>query len=566
MSSKENGCAEKDSSESHPFVLDDIFLKIGQFGTFRVLQFFLAFTVGIFHTNMKYSYLFTAGPVVYRCQVPECDGLESSSYQQPWTEFSIPKAIDGNLKKCQRYKPFNTTRSDGQYFCNSENYDNDLEIDCDNGLIFRDEKVTISHDFNIFCSDEWKLAMIGSITNLAQFLGLFWGGYFSDRYGRVAVLTYGGVSSAIMGILRSFSPNYYIFAMLGFLDNFLGGAIFGTTFVLILESLGPKIRVHASNCLPFSSGIAKVVTAIAAKNINNWRLLEQVFYIPALGFIALPWLLPESFRLLLSLGKEEKAIKVLRKAAKNNKRKLSESSIEKLLEFNRQNLADVNETKNNNNSPVWDAFKIFPRRILTCNFLWFTHVFLFFGLTINSASLGGNKYYSFMFAGLVEIPGTLLPSLTINRFGRRYSLSGFLLLTGISIALMAFVNPSSHDLMIILNLCGKLSISASFQCLNILTTELFPTTTRNSLVSFCSTIGRIGSIVAPQAPLLAKYYVSGPSILFASSAFIAGFLVFSLPETKGSVLPATLHEAEMIGKKEVNVEPETKDKLLSSKV
>ncbi|XP_055855391.1 organic cation transporter-like protein [Episyrphus balteatus] len=501
MSSKENGCAAKDSSESHPFVLDDIFLKIGQFGTFGALQFFLVFILVAFQTNMKYSYVFTAGPVVYRCQVPECDGLESSSYQQPWTEFSIPKAADGYLKKCQRYKPLNSTSSDGHYFCNSENYKNELEIDCDNGLIFRDEKVTISHDFKIFCSDEWKLAMIGSITNLGQFLGLFWGGYISDRYGRVAVLTYGGVSSAIMGILRSFSPNYYTFAMLGFLDNFLGGAIFGTTFVLILESIGPKIGVHASNWPAVSSGFAKFLTAIAAKNINNWRLLEQIFYIPALGFIALPWLLPESFRLLLSLGKEEKAIKVLRNAAKNNKRKLSESSIEKLLEFNRQNLADVHETKNNK-SPVWDAFKIFPWRILNCAFLWFTHVFLFFGLTINSANLGGNKYYSFMFAGLVEIPGTLLPSLTINRYGRRYSLFGFLFLAGSSIGLMAFVSPSSHNLMIILNLFGKLSISASFQALYILTNEIFPTNTRNSLVCFCSTIGRIGSIVAPQAPLL----------------------------------------------------------------
>lgn len=50
----------------------------------------------------------------------------------------------------------------------------------------------------------------------------------------------------------------------------------------------------------------------------------------------------------------------------------------------------------------------------------------------------------------------------------------------------------------------KLGISIAFSITYILTAEIFPTNIRATMVSFCSMIGRIGSITAPLTPLLVR--------------------------------------------------------------
>ncbi|XP_055906931.1 organic cation transporter protein-like [Eupeodes corollae] len=412
--------------------------------------------------------------------------------------------------------------------------------------------------------------MVGTINNFGQFLGIPLGGYLSDRYGRSTVMAWGSALSTVMGILRSFSPNYYIFVLLGFLDNLFGSAIFGIAFVLALEFVGPSIRVHACTLVPMFNSLGRVLLAYVVKSFHNWRVVERIFYIPALGFLSLSWVLPESVRWLLSREEEEKAIQILRKAAKINKRKLSDASIEKLLQANRKNLLGIDSKAQK--FSIGDAFRAFPWRIMNISLCWFTNVFTFLGLSLNLGLLGGNKYDNFMYLSFIEIPGIWLPAVTMNRYGRKASQCGYLFLSGVSIMAMNFCASASNDsLRLILYLLGKMSITASFQVLYIFTSEIFPTNSRSTLGSFCSMIGRFGAMVAPQTPLLAKYYTSAPAILFACSAFLSGSLVLFLPETNNTVLPTTLQDAQKIGQKEINVKPETdteleiQEKLLTSK-
>lgn len=96
---------------------------------------------------------------------------------------------------------------------------------------------------------------------------------------------------------------------------------------------------------------------------------------------------------------------------------------------------------------------------------------------------------------------------------------------------------------------GKFSITVAFTVVYIYTTEMFPTNLRHSLLGCCAMCGRVGSIVAPQTPLLAQYYSSMPLLLMAGCAFLSGFLVFRLPETLNTKLPDTIEEAIAIGDK-----------------
>lgn len=49
---------------------------------------------------------------------------------------------------------------------------------------------------------------------------------------------------------------------------------------------------------------------------------------------------------------------------------------------------------------------------------------------------------------------------------------------------------------------GKLAITFAFNSLYVFTAELYPTAARSSALAACSLIGRLGSVLAPQTPLL----------------------------------------------------------------
>lgn len=51
----------------------------------------------------------------------------------------------------------------------------------------------------------------------------------------------------------------------------------------------------------------------------------------------------------------------------------------------------------------------------------------------------------------------------------------------------------------------------SYNIVYMYTSELFPTYTRNSMHSICSAVGRVGSLLAPQTPLLVSAHQTQPS-------------------------------------------------------
>lgn len=235
-----------------------------------------------------------------------------------------------------------------------------------------------------------------------------------------------------------------------------------------------------------------------AKNFRNWRTLLLITYTPSLILLSYFWILPESVRWLLSVGKEERAKDILRRAARVNKRKLSESALDKLVIANQEKLKHSEEST----FPIREAFRNFKWRIVNCSLCWIVHVLVYYGLSLNVVLLDGDKYNNFAYIALVEIPGFFLPLLIMDRFGRRFSLCGLMLLSGFCCIATIFAGDAQPVLQLVLFLIGKLTITASFQVLYFFASEIFPTNVRNTLLSFCSMMGRFGSMIAPQTPLL----------------------------------------------------------------
>jgi hypothetical protein len=57
---------------------------------------------------------------------------------------------------------------------------------------------------------------------------------------------------------------------------------------------------------------------------------------------------------------------------------------------------------------------------------------------------------------------------------------------------------------LLLFLAGKFAITISYTVMYVYNAELFPTQLRHSLLGACVMFGQIGSILAPQTPLLVR--------------------------------------------------------------
>lgn len=237
------------------------------------------------------------------------------------------------------------------------------------------------------------------------------------------MLAIAGFLSSIMGIIRSYSTNYYMFLSFELLDMVVGSTLFPTSFLLAIELVGPKRRVAAATIITIFYSLGEALLGVLAEQFQNWRILLRVLYIPAALQIFFLFILPESVRWLLSQGKEEQAVGILKKAARINRKVLPDSSLKNLINSNKIKL----ETANESSYPIWLAIKTFFWRICNCSLCWFTHTLVALGLSLNSVNLGGNKYNNFMLNGLVQVPGLILPLFIMNTIGRRFSLFGSML-------------------------------------------------------------------------------------------------------------------------------------------
>lgn len=258
-----------------------------------------------------------------------------------------------------------------------------------------------------------------------------------------------GTIAAMMGIIRSFSVNYAMFAVLETLDAAIGSVVYPTAMVLGMELVGPEKRVLATTILAVFYPVGEVLMGVVAKYVTNWRDFLRVLYIPGLLHILFFWIITESVRWLLVKGKYEEAIRALKKAAKFNKVSLSEESLEELCSSS-ELYKDTSEQVPSESYPIRSAFASTKLlcRIVNCSFCWFTNTLVYYGLSLNSVSLAGDKYLNFIFVCLIEVPGFLICYFTTNSLGRKPSQSGSLIISGVACLLSHFINDSKPQILI----------------------------------------------------------------------------------------------------------------------
>ncbi|KAG6440883.1 hypothetical protein O3G_MSEX001467 [Manduca sexta] len=512
--------------------------ELGQFRRFHLINYVLLALPVFIAAFYAVNYVFLAADVPYRCMVSECELSNTTVYSPTWLEGALPP--EGRERRCSRRAPLYDPPCD-----HDTPFSEELQL-CDKWLYGANN--TIVAEFNLACQ-EWKRTLVGTIHNIGMLVSLPIFGYISDHWGRKRALILSCTLVGVIGSLKAFSINYEMYVVVEFLETVVGASAFPAAYILTIELLGQDKRVFTTAFLGIMLVIGGISFALLAKAFQYWRTFILVAYPPSLLFLTYIYLLPESIRWLLSKGRKEEAVEIIMKAANLNKVTLSDETMKQLTE---EKVKPVEEKKGSPETQgIWMQVMKSPiimTRLAICSWWWITCTFVFYGLAINSVSLAGDKYTNYMLVVGVEVISVVTNALVLDRIGRKRTLLVAYMVCGVACVAIPFVPKTLPWLATLLYLVGKIAITQAFSGIYMYTSELFPTHARHTLLGFCSMVGRIGSIVAPQMPLLAIYVDWLPSVLFGSTALVAGGLMLTTPETLNTRLPDTILEAEQLAK------------------
>lgn len=188
------------------------------------------------------------------------------------------------------------------------------------------------------------------------------------------------------------------------------------------------------------------------------------------------------------------------------------------------------------------------RTTLLMFFNWFVITCTYYGVSWNTNNMSRSVLLNFIISWPVEIPACLILLLTLNRYGRRATLSSCMMTSGAILLLTVFVPHTMHWLQMVLAMMAKLAITSSYGTVYMYSSELFPTPVRNGGIGASSMIGHTGGVLAPYVKLLSGVWKPLPLIIFGAMALCGGLMSQLLPETLNTQLPETIEEGEHFGK------------------
>ncbi|CAH2011448.1 unnamed protein product [Acanthoscelides obtectus] len=410
---------------------------------------------------------------------------------------------------------------------------------------FGGEGSTIISEFNLVC-DRKNLINFAEMMFLGGVaIGGLVCGILSDKYGRKRTLMASVLIQTILGCAIAFSPWFLVYAILRALLGFISVSVVFSGFVLAIELVGGHWRTVAGISYLFPVSVSYMTIAGLAWELREWRQLQAAISLPGFLFLGLWWVLPESPRWLLALGRTTEVMSILESACKFNGKKLPPN-------LDKQLLPGANDEPVENVS-VLDLFKTIQMRKRTlCLFLiWFSVYLVYYGLVLNLGNIGGNLYVNSVLQGAVEIPAVAISIFILLKGGRRWPLSLTMVISGIACALTVPIYLATADMQWVvtsLTMISKFCVSSSNAIMPVFTAELYPTTIRNIGVGAANVSAGIALMLVPYLWNLSTLHASVPMSVLAVFGVFGGLSVLFLPETGGVRLIDTIKEEKEITK------------------
>lgn len=532
---KENGNMEANGKLIHTSIesgIDDvpddqIIAAIGEFGSWQRNKIFLLGLFLSFGAWPILSMTFMNADMNYWCSKP--------------TNISLTKEMWRNISaEAENQCSIGTVAWDE----GSPRYDNNSMSNCSSWEY--DKSVftsTITSDWDLVCEKESLVEWGQSLYFIGMISGVFLFGQLADMFGRKTILIPLLLAIALSGTITAFLPTFTGFIIGRFFNAMAVIGLFECVFTWMLEVVGGDWITIIGMGAEFFWVFGWLNLAWMSYLIRDWRHLMLATSIPAFASVVLYWWMPESPKWLLAKKKISEAETVVRSAAQANNRTLPEN----------WKLRPLGSIVGKRKANILDLFRnrILLYKTLILFVSWFVNALAYYGLTLNMPSFGEDIFLTFFIKGLLEIPAYGIAIWILLKKGRRIPYASSLILCGMSLLCIMFVplqeEGSQNWAAIILTLFGKSCITFSFGVVYLYSAELFPTEIRTTGIGCCSTVGRLGAIVAPWVGKLGKmYHPYVPIVICGLSALVAGILSIFLPETKGIKMPDTVAEAEML--------------------
>lgn len=531
---------------------DDLLPHIGEFGRYQKILFLLMIPFAFFVAFVYFSQIFmTLVPEEHWCYVPELAQLSVEErralaipvHYEHGNEFDDGTA---SYSKCSMYAvnftevlANNIRKADPSWPTQP----------CQHGWEYNFTDVpykTAATDFEWVCDHAYLSTLSQSIFFVGAIVGGLLFGWIADRYGRIPALASCNMIGFVAGVATAFVANFWQFTFCRFLVGFAFDNCFTMMYILVLEYVGPKWRTFVANM-----SIALFFTAAScglpwiAYYLADWKMFAIVTSVPLALAIFTPFLVPESARWLVSQGKVDKALRILKKFEKINKKSVDAKVYQ---EFSDSCVRLQEEEAANSNYSVLDLFKTPRLRNITILLIiiWMAISLVFDGHVRNVGSLGLDLFFTFTVAAATELPADTFLTLTLDRWGRRWLACGTMVASGIFSLLATTVPLGAYSAT--LAILGRFSVNISYNIGLQYAAELLPTVVRAQGVAFIHIMGYVASIVAPFVVYLSHISPSMPLIVLGILGVAGGILSLFLPETLGHDLPQSLADGEDFGR------------------
>ncbi|MEH7176348.1 MFS transporter [Neobacillus vireti] len=363
-------------------------------------------------------------------------------------------------------------------------------------------------------SVEWNLnaeqmGWIGSIQSIGMAVGALVFGLMADRVGRKNVFIITLLMFSIGSGISAFATSITVFLILRFFIGMGLGGELPVASTLVAESVPAEKR-------------GQIVVLLESFWAAGWLIAAVISYfiIPKFGW---------SVALLISATPAIYAL-YLRMSLPDSPKFEAIKEKEKTSAF--QSIANL-----------WSSE--YRRRTTMLWIVWFFVVFSYYGMFLWLPSVMVLKGFSLiksfgyvLIMTLAQLPGYFTAAWCIERFGRKFVLSVYLI--GTAISALLFGNAESTAMLITAGVLLSFFNLGAWGGLYAYTPEQYPTVIRGTGSGSAAAFGRLGGVLGP---LLVGYLVGqNTSIstiftIFCISVFIAALAVIFLgKETKNKVL------------------------------
>ena len=357
---------------------------------------------------------------------------------------------------------------------------------------------------------EWGLApgqmgLIGSIGLIGMALGAVISGTVADRIGRKKVFTITVLLYSIASAFCALSWNYQSLLVFRFLVGFGLGGDLPVAATLVSEYAPSRVRGRFIVLLESFWGLGWIAAACIAYffiPVYGWRMAFLIGALPALYVCLIRLHMPESVRYLLTRGRVDEARQIV-------------LSLEKQLHVPSALFTGETEpvpvVAKASFRELWK--KPFMSRTIMLWLVWFGINFSYYGIFMWLPSLVFQQGFTVvktfeyvLIMTLAQLPGYYCAAWLVDKIGRKYTLSAFLLFSGVASYFFGHASTAA-TLMMWGSVMSFFNLGA-WGVLYTYTPEQYPTAIRALGSGWAAGFGRFGGMAAPMmvGALLARSF------------------------------------------------------------